>query len=170
MYLSLHPYFSRTIRDGRVASGELLPHVLRSFASKFGKGFSIFADCGAGIGDTTLEYGEIIPPGGRIFSYEPLPENLRVLEKRLQVDERFCLRPVAVSDVNGEAHFSVPSRLQSNMGSWTEGTSYNGYLSESADGSEKIAVPTVRLQDEDPERFDVVKLDLQGGEHKALLG
>jgi hypothetical protein len=56
------------------------------------------------------------------------------------------------------------------MGSWTQGTSYNGYISESTDGSEQIAVPTVRLQDEDTERFDFVKLDLQGGERKALLG
>ena len=137
MHLSLHPYFGRTIRDGRAKSGELLPHVLRSFVGKFGAGFSIFADCGAGIGETTLEYGEIIPPSGRVFTYEPLPENLRVLEERLQSNERFCLRPVAVSDVNGEAHFSVPTRLQSDMGSWTEGTSYNGYLSESADEFER---------------------------------
>src|SRR5919106_208524 len=124
MYLSLHPYFGRTIRDGRDMSVELLPHVLRSFVNKFGEGFSIFADCGAGIGETTLEYGEIIPHGGRVFTYEPLPENLRVLEKRLQLNERFYLRPVAVADVNGQAHFSVPTRLESNMGFWTRGTSY----------------------------------------------
>jgi FkbM family methyltransferase len=177
LYLSLHPYFGRTSRDGNPASRELLPHVLKSFVSKFGSGFSIFADCGAGIGDTTVEYGEIIPPGGRVFTYEPLPENLRVLEKRFEANERICLRPVAVSDVNGEAYFSVPSRLQSNMGAWTQGTSYNGYLSESTDdspardlGPEQIAVRTVRLQDEESERFDFIKLDLQGGEHKAVLG
>ena len=170
MYLSLHPYFSRTIRDVRAPSGEFLQYVLKSFVSKFGEGFSIFADGGAGIGDTTLEYGEIIPPSGRVFAYEPLPENLRILEERLQSNERFCVRPVAVSDVNGEAYFSVPSRLQSNIGSWVEGTSYNGYLSESTGASEQIAVHAVRLEDEDTERFDFVKLDLQGGEYKALLG
>src|SRR5690606_12747604 len=81
LYLSLHPYLGRTSRDGNPASRELLPHVLKSFVSKFGRGFSIFADCGAGIGDTTVEYNKIIPPGGRVFTYEPLPENLRVLEK-----------------------------------------------------------------------------------------
>ena len=52
---------------------------------------------------------------------------------------------------------------------WGQGTSAVGYL-ESAESTDSLSVPVVRLEDEPYTHFDFLKFDLQGGEKAALLG
>ncbi len=177
-YLSLTPLLSRGI--------DVLPVALRALAAELGSGFSTFADCGAGVGGMSVKYREILreslpsecADAARVYCYEPLPENVAAMTQALGEDPAFVVRPVAVSDRAGEASFSVPTRLDTDWWQWSAGTthqwsagtSYNGFLSEPSEWHEQITVETVRLEDEAPPRFDFVKLDLQGGEHSAIIG
>lgn len=165
MYLSLAPLIARGL--------DVLPELLQALATKLGSDFSVAADCGAGIGGTSTAFLQALKAGAtspRVYCYEPLPENVAVLQTRLGDDSAFVVRPVAVSDEAGEARFSVPSRVPNDWGDWKAGTSYNGFLADPSQWHEQITVPTVRLADEGVDRFDFVKLDLQGGELKAIKG
>ena len=168
--LALAPIIARDVN--------LLDVLLPALASELGPEFCVEADCGAGIGYTTLRPLEILRKGlgpqradaATVYAYEPLPENISVLTEAFANEPKCVLRPVAVSDKAGQATFSVPNRLPTDWGAWKTGTSYAGFLDQPGEWMEQITVPTVRLEDEAPERFDFVKLDLQGGEHKAILG
>lgn len=166
------------------AAHEVLPHFISSVV-----------DAGAGIGDTVnplRSIGEDIT----VTAYEPLPENIRVLNERFVDIPNVRVRPVAISDAAGSARFAVPSRLQQTAGAWAAGTSYNGFLlrphspeswaraalcafgairrrlSGQRPSSDQvmISVPTVRLDAEFSEAPDAIKMDLQGGEIAALRG
>ena len=108
-----------------------------------------------------------------IVCYEPLPENCLELSKRISqhhAAKRVTLREMAVSDFNGSSSFSIPKRMIGGASAWSEGASAVGYLGNGMGmAGDSIPVQTVRLEDE-PFRFDFIKMDLQGGEKAALAG
>ena len=154
----------------------LLPFVLSNLVKSLQGDFCRFADCGAGIGWTSQEYAELlgkqlsddVKARALVACYEPLPENFVQMRKNL-VGDIYTLHQQAVSDVAGTAVFYVPVRMGSGNRLWTEGTSYGGTLTTFS-SKESISVETVRLQDAYAKPFDFIKLDLQGGEMKALEG
>jgi len=149
----------------------LLPNAIR----EFGPEFSRFADCGAGVGETSVIYSALLEKhlletdnhNFSVVCFEPLPENIYQLKKASQKHAGISVRPVAVSNFNGKSTFSIPSRMSSvENEAWIPGTSFDGHLGQS--GSEAIEVDVIRLDEEDS--FDFLKLDLQGGELAALHG
>ena len=158
--------------------GDCLSYVLPKMIRRFGTDFRRFADCGGGVGHTSIAYRNYLSAnlsvedltGASIFTYEPLNENLTEMSNNFSGDSIFTIRPVAVSDVAGKARFTVPRRMTGQSLHWGEGTSAVGFLGTYAASPETIEVDTVRLEDEAVEHFDFVKLDLQGGERNALIG
>ncbi len=151
--------------------------LLQHFARTYPDSLLTYVDGGAGIGCATKEFltlvsQELSPQGRdavRAYMYEPLPENYQILQAHYGSDTRCVLRNVALSDNNGRAKFFIPSRLAAEFGEWPAGSTYNGTLHEHPH-YENIEVDCVTLDSELPHGADVVKLDLQGGEYRALLG
>ncbi len=64
-------------------------------------------DIGAHVGYYTLLFSNIVKPLGRVYAFEPLPENIRFIQRHLTLNnlENVVLEPVAVSKNNEEISF-----------------------------------------------------------------
>jgi len=157
--------------------GSLIDFVLPKLIKEFQSEFCRFADCGAGIGHTSLHYQKLLMQNlsfdiqnhALISCYEPLPENFVQLVKLSNNNSIFKLNQCAVSDFVGKSGFQIPNRCSVDNQYWINGTSYNGFLSDCV-SNDHIIVDTIRLENEDCLPFHFVKLDLQGGELKAIKG
>jgi len=157
--------------------GDCLGYLLPKMIEHYKGDFRIFADCGGGIGHTSLMYEKMLETGlspddflhAAVVVYEPLPENILELKKRTEAKPAICVREYAVSDFQGKAAFTVPRRMTGSSASWGAGTSAVGYLGANST-TETVEVDVTRLEDEPTPQFDFIKLDLQGGERKALIG
>ncbi len=93
-----------------------------------------------------------------MIAVEPSKANLAVLARNIRLNRRGNVRivPAAVSDVSGMGCFHQEI-----------GGAYTGQLAESGDSVNIITI------DELAERFqvpDVIKIDIEGAEEKALMG
>lgn len=128
----------------------------------------IVFDIGSQYGDTTKEYVELFPRA-RVFGFEPAPENFAKAETLLR--GRAQLVNAAVSDHSGTAFLNI------NTHSGTHSLFAIGALrfwKEPATTKQTIAVPCVSLDDfcsaQRIERIDILKMDIQGAELRALEG
>jgi FkbM family methyltransferase len=117
-------------------------------------------DVGAHVGYYALCAALKVGERGQVVAFEPLPLNITYLRKHLRLNDVRNVRliEVGVTDTNGKARF------HSGLGTG------RGYLAENGDyvvdvvsldelcGSGKIPPP------------DVIKMDIEGGETKALRG
>lgn len=124
----------------------------------------VVVDLGAHIGYCTLIAAKAVGEKGKVFAFEPEPNNYASLLRNIQVNEFKNIVPVpkAVSNYNGVAELFVPpySRLVSRM-----------YAREK--GWESIPIETTTLDsffsDKDC-RIDLIKIDIEGAEVTALEG
>jgi FkbM family methyltransferase len=133
----------------------------RRFATEVRSGDVIY-DLGAHVGFYSLLASALTGPRGRVFSFEPLPINLAVLQQHLNLNgiKNCTVLDVAVSSSGGVANFAAGPTTT--MGRLTR---------ESKDA---INVRTVVLDDlvgrgELP-LPNVIKCDIEGGEYDALEG
>jgi FkbM family methyltransferase len=125
-----------------------------------------FGDIGAHVGYYTLLAGTIVGEDGKVYAFEPEPKNSKALrENTASVGLRnVAIFPYAVGDQPGTAKFYVHP----------EGSGYHSLFPLSAEGQTEILVEIVRLDDlvrrGEIQRADVIKLDIQGAELKALRG
>ena len=106
-------------------------------------------------------------PGARVLAFEPMPDFAEKLRTRFASEPRVRVIQKALSDENGSATFHVHA------------TRFTSSLHEIADPAgemqevQRVVVEKTRLDDvldTVDARSIVVKLDLQGHEHAALLG
>jgi FkbM family methyltransferase len=133
------------------------PHVVPIFA-RYAKTASRVLDVGAHTGVYTL-FGCALNPKLEVFSFEPLPKVHPHLRDNVLVnhfDSRCRLFQVAVSDSPGVARFHVAEDLS---------------MSTISDNGE-IQVKVATLDSLIPldGRTDLVKMDVEGHEYRALLG
>jgi FkbM family methyltransferase len=115
-------------------------------------------DIGAHVGFYALLASRLVGPDGVVIAFEPLPRNLKYLRRhqRLNGAENIRILEVAVSDSAGSATFMEGHTHA--MGALTRG------------GSLPVACVSIdTLQGEIPPP-DIVKMDIEGGEVKALAG
>jgi FkbM family methyltransferase len=125
-------------------------------------------DVGANIGYITLACAHAVGATGRVYAFEPLPENTRRIVEHVALNglkEIVQLVRCAVSDHEGLERFDVHhSHLQGRIAAPTHG----------GDQSEQIDVPSISL-DEFVYRHgnpppDMIKIDIEGGATKAFPG
>ena len=129
------------------------------FAKSVAEGSIVF-DIGAHVGFYTLLSSVLVGPKGRVFAFEPLPDNLFYLKQHLQLNDivNVSLIEAAVSDYNGFTYFA-------------EGiTRAGGYISPKGN----LSVRTVCL-DELYLNGEVlvpnfIKIDVEGAEMSVLIG
>jgi FkbM family methyltransferase len=121
---------------------------------------SVVFDLGGNVGYYALMASALAGPEGRVFTFEPLPRNLRYLKEHLRINrvENVTVVEAVVADRGGTAQFG-------------ESTSTSkGHI----DPQGALTVRTVALDDliahgELP-RPDLLKIDIEGAEILALRG
>jgi len=118
-------------------------------------------DIGANIGITTVAIARKIGEGGKLYSFEPVPEYFDTLRKNLSSNrlENVKVYELAVTDQVGTLNF------------YQKGFS-SGIIFE--EGAEKIEASTTTvdrfLSEEKIERIDLIHMDCEGSELLVLKG
>lgn len=124
------------------------------------KARQIVYDIGANVGFYTLLASLCVGPAGRVYSFEPLPENIRDLKKHVAMNRLSNCEVIeaAVSDVNGYSRFDS-SRPRS-----------MGWLSESGNQEVRTLQLDSLVTSNAISPPNVVKIDVEGAELAVLRG
>ncbi len=128
------------------------------------KGMTVI-DVGAHIGYYSLYFAKCVGPTGRVFSFEPVPENLALLRKNVLLNRISWIEafPEAIFSSTRNISFAAPDQ---------SADSGEGSLVQGHEGRQ-ILVHAVTLDlfcTSANIRPDVIKLDVEGAEHEVLLG
>lgn len=141
------------------------PHVRRVIEERLPKG-GTFVDAGANIGFYSVLAARLVGPEGRVFAFEMMPDTAEILRHHAQINAAGWIEVVenALSERNGEI---VTASVEPGKHGQASIVS-----SASAEGRVAVEVATVTLDTAlaDAGRIDVLKMDLEGAEHLALLG
>ncbi len=125
-------------------------------------------DVGANIGYYTAQFAQATGEQGRVIAIEPAPINQQFLKRTIELNgfENVAVHPVALSAEEGEVDLHLSS---DNFGD------HRIYNSGKADrGRKTVRVRTTTLeqilQEENIDRVDLIKIDIQGAEVLALPG
>ena len=134
-------------------------HVLRRFLAPG----SVFVDIGANVGWHTALASSVVGGVGQVYAIEPNPDNARLIAHTIERNglSNVHLVPIALGESTGFASFR--SAIGSNGGF------LNHDERDSLDPSVTI-VPTMRFDDLDIPRVDVVKIDVEGAEPIVFRG
>lgn len=126
---------------------------------------AVFVDAGANIGYFTLLGAALVGPEGRVFAFEPNPDNCTLLQRSLAHNQfhQVQLFQNALAEAAQTFRFSC-SAVDS-----------NGRLLHESETSEKlttIEVKAVTLDEVLPplSRLDLIKMDIEGAEPRAWQG
>lgn len=138
-----------------------------------------FWDIGTERGWFSLLASALVGSEGRVDCIEALPVNFEKLKRNLSYNGFFWAHAhnLAASDTNQSVFFEPPSnnitQKSSRDNSFLKDCGGIGYVTEEPTHS-SIRVPGIRLDDfaanEQIERLDFVKMDIEGSEYKALVG
>ena len=145
-----------------IDTGEWEPQVVQVLRRYLQPG-SVFVDIGANVGWHTAVGSSIVGPTGRVYAIEPNPDNARLIAHTVQRNglTNVELLPFALSEHTGYAAFR--SAIGSNGGfAWGNDPSV-------IDPALTI-VPTIRFDDLDIARVDVIKMDVEGAEPMVMQG
>lgn len=133
---------------------------------------NVIFDVGARHGGITMQYRGMFPKA-KIFSFEPFPESFSELVKKTENDKE-NITPVnlGVSDESGKSNFFV------NEGDFTNSLlpsfQSNTVVDNMTATKTQIEISTITIDEfakqNNIERIDILKFDIQGGELKALNG
>ena len=135
----------------------------RLIASMLSEGM-VFVDVGAHIGLYTLLAASRVGARGRVYAFEPAPENFRVLQHNIAQNgfTNVAAEPMAVSRSRGRAAFTL-----------SESDSASHTLANSLHRGRSIEAETISLDEyfsQHEDRIDLVKLDAEGAELSILEG
>jgi FkbM family methyltransferase len=117
-------------------------------------------DIGANVGFYTMLLAELVGPGGKVYTFEPLPRNVDLLGRHVTMNgyQNVVILPCALGGFDGEAHFDPgPNASMGRMAA-------EGQLvvpcskADTLLAAGKVEVP------------DVVKIDVEGAEADVLSG
>lgn len=115
----------------------------------------VFVDVGAYIGDTTQDFINTYNNYKKIYCYEVTLETMAKLKNNLSKYNNIIYKNNAVSNDN-----SIMYLKESNINS----------SANQVDNSGTIEVETVSLDNDILEKIDIIKMDIEGSEHNALIG
>jgi FkbM family methyltransferase len=131
----------------------------RLFARSISSGDVVF-DIGAHAGLYTLLASTLVGRTGRVIAFEPLPYNLAHLQKHLRINGIGNVQVVeaAVSDSVGHARFEIGDGSTTGKLSTAGAFAVRTVSLDSLFSAGQVPIPSV------------IKMDIEGGEYKALLG
>jgi len=143
--------------------GSYEPSLTAIFEREIADG-DVVLDAGANIGYYTLIAARLVGEKGKVFAFEPAPENFTLLKKNVEVNGYHNVVPVpkAVSDESGRISLFL-----------SEESSVSHRISNSIDGGKSVAIEATTLDDffqDYKGNINFIKLDIEGAEAKALQG
>jgi FkbM family methyltransferase len=117
-------------------------------------------DVGANVGFYTLLLAELVGTGGRVFAFEPVPRNVELLRRHVEMNRYRNVRvfPCALGDFDGETGFDPgPSTSTGHI-------AVGGPLKVSCSRADTL------LTAGEVEAPDVIKIDVEGAEANVLRG
>jgi FkbM family methyltransferase len=132
----------------------------------------VFIDAGANMGYVSLPASQKVGKNGRVFALEPSSRDFsRLLENVSANNLGNIIHPhrLAVSDENGSANMAIADEERSCLNTLGAEISFKGVQKIR---TEEVDASTIDAfaQKEKINRIDVLKLDVEGGEVKALKG
>ena len=118
-------------------------------------------DVGANIGYYTLLFSKLTGDAGRVYAFEPEPENFALLKQNLSRNGRNNVVALkrAASDRAGESFLYLSTENHGDHRAYASG-----------DDRRKVPITMARLDDCVTAPVDLVKMDVQGFEAHALAG
>lgn len=147
------------LRDGKVYE----PFEIEIVRNVVKKGDTA-VDIGAMIGCYTLVFAKLVGETGKVFAFEPEPENYEILQKNISINgyKNTNIVKKAVSNVDGEMRLYI---ADGNLGMHTLGKPINWKPRE------VVNIRTVRLDScFKGSQISFIKMDIQGAEGLALRG
>jgi len=146
-----------------ITLGVFEPLEMNTLSSVIKKG-NVVIDVGANIGLYTLLAADLVGPEGRVFAFEPVPRNLRLLRKSIDSNgyKNATVVPLAASDRCGTVKFVVDDQ---NWGS--------DRMATPDESSQSIDVQTTTLDKyfaNSGYSVDLLKIDAEGAEPAILDG
>jgi FkbM family methyltransferase len=145
-----------------IEDGYWEPHVESALRRFLGPG-SVFVDIGANVGWHTALASSIVGADGLVYAIEPNPDNARLIAHTIQHNRLSMVRlvPVALGESTGFSAFR--SAIGSNGG--FVGQDKTDFIEPGV-----TIVPTMRFDDLDIPRVDVIKIDVEGAEPIVFRG
>lgn len=124
----------------------------------------VICEVGAYVGEHTPLFSNLTGMGGRVISIEPQPLHFGLLLNNIALNKLANVTPVkaAISDVEGTSTMYIPLNF-----------SIDGRMYEVNDGTrrrQKTATKTIDRLLNQYESVNLIKMDIQGWEEKALKG
>jgi len=129
-----------------------------------------FIDVGANIGELSLIGAKLVGQAGIVHSFEPVSRYADQFEANMALNSfaNVHLHRAALSDHLGDAAIFVASE------DFSDGTKHTGlatlYQSDERDLREETVILTTLDETVQPERLDLIKIDVEGAELATLLG
>jgi FkbM family methyltransferase len=125
---------------------------------------NVLIDVGANLGYYTVIGSTQVGPSGKVFAFEPEPQNFELLQKNCHLNslDNVQLHHAALSDTNGSGYIYLN---ESNLGDhqvYDAGEDRERRKIQMMVGSELLATQT--------DRADLIKIDTQGAEYHVLKG
>ena len=143
-------------------SGTYEPHVTAVLRQLLRPGMT-FLDIGANIGYFSLLAASLVGENGRVISFEPVPDNVQLLQQSIAANGFTNIR------LHPQAALEKPQQIALEIG----GTNSNSrVVNPDSDEIERPLVEAVVLDEvlSHLPRLDVVKMDIEGAEPRALQG
>ena len=123
-------------------------------------------EVGANVGTETVGYSDIVGPSGRVIAFEPVPENVSILQRNLSRwrNQNTDLRAAAVADRVGRVAFQLPT---------SAANSGEGHLLATSQPSGlEVEVDCVTLDSvlEGARNIELIAIDVEGSEPQVLRG
>lgn len=124
----------------------------------------VVLDVGAHIGYYTLIFAKLVGEEGKVFAFEPDPDNFALLKKNVEMNgyRNVIFVPKAVSNRTGKIRLYL-----------SEENSGDHRIYDSHDCRQSIQIESIRLDDYFKDydgKIDFIKMDIEGAEWAALQG
>jgi FkbM family methyltransferase len=149
----------------QVISGRSIDELERQALPALVKPGMTVMDIGANIGGYTLDLSRLVGPTGRVFAFEPIPDNASVIALVVKRAARanVSLHPLAIGEADGPATMTIPEQ------------GFAGYYLAHVGEGEGLDVPvSMRSLDSFCAEFDLspsfIKCDAEGYETNVVRG
>jgi FkbM family methyltransferase len=127
------------------------------------KNGNVVVDIGANIGYYTLIFANLVGKEGKVFAFEPSPDNFALLQKNIEINnyQNVKLEQIAVSNKSGKTKLYLTVNPGDNR------------IYDLHDNSNSLEVVTIRMDDYFSSydgKIDFIKMDIQGAEWAAIQG
>ncbi len=133
-------------------------------------------DLGAHIGFLSLYFARLVGPGGKVYAFEPGPNNLPYLRRNVRARPNIEVVPKGVGDRDGELTLYVESLTGQNNSFVRDFDVFEYYKGRAFDSGIRTTEARVRMVTLDQFvrekgiRPDLVKIDVEGFELEVLKG